>query len=196
MPARTRIIALILAVAAVGAVAFAASMPAQAQQTTTVAVGDFWFCSSAFESEECVTTIDAGDTVVWDFSGAPSTHTTTGAWDSGNVNGGTFSFTFDEAGEFAYHCSIHPTLMLGRIVVEAGPDEPVDSGDDEPADEPADGSATAVPSGGEGLSPVVPKTGFGPEQQSTNGWWMGVALGAAGIALAGMGALAYRRSRS
>ena len=47
-------------------------------------------------------------------------HTTTstdGLWDSGILDpGGTFSFTFDEAGTFEYLCSLHPS-MVGTIVV-------------------------------------------------------------------------------
>ncbi|MEX0786568.1 MAG: plastocyanin/azurin family copper-binding protein, partial [Dehalococcoidia bacterium] len=129
MTVRPRIIALIIALAGFGLLGLAAT-PSQAQETATVAVGDFYFCSESFEGGECVTTIEAGDTVLWEFSGAASTHTTTGdGWDSGNISGGTFSFTFDEEGEFAYVCNIHPSLMTGRIAVEAGPDTPVDSDD-------------------------------------------------------------------
>jgi len=40
-----------------------------------------------------------------------------GAFDSGSLAGGkSFSFTFDEAGTFAYHCNIHQS-MTGRVVV-------------------------------------------------------------------------------
>jgi plastocyanin len=39
-------------------------------------------------------------------------------FDSGSLTeGGEFSFTFDEAGTFAYFCEVHPT-MRGTIVVE------------------------------------------------------------------------------
>jgi len=61
-----------------------------------------------------------GDTVTWtnqdDFA-----HTSTGdddAWRSGDIEpGATFEHTFDEAGTFTYHCSIH-NFMVGEIVVE------------------------------------------------------------------------------
>lgn len=43
---------------------------------------------------------------------------TGGAFDSGSLGQGeSFEFTFDEAGEFDYFCSIHPE-MAGTITVE------------------------------------------------------------------------------
>lgn len=42
-----------------------------------------------------------------------------GVWDSGTLSQGeTFEFTFDEPGEYAFSCAIHPTQMMGTIVVE------------------------------------------------------------------------------
>lgn len=41
-----------------------------------------------------------------------------GEFDSGNISSnGTFSFTFDKAATFDYHCSIHPS-MTGQIIVK------------------------------------------------------------------------------
>jgi plastocyanin len=124
------IIALIALLALAGAAFAGWSNFAQAQEQTTIAVGDIWFCDDSYQEAECVTNITAGDTVVWDFSGAEIVHTVThcgescdaptGAplWDSGLISdGSTFSFTFDEAGSYAYHCEVHPQLQLGRIVV-------------------------------------------------------------------------------
>ncbi len=54
-------------------------------------------------------------------------HTTTsgtpnakdGKWDGElGTNGGTFSFTFAQAGTFSYFCQRHPTTMSGTIVVK------------------------------------------------------------------------------
>ena len=68
-------------------------------------------------------TVPVGTQVVWTNKQAGIPHTTTsdtGAWDSGIMNtGATFSFTFKEAGTFAYHCNVHPT-MHGTVVVTAG----------------------------------------------------------------------------
>jgi plastocyanin len=48
-------------------------------------------------------------------------HTVTsnsGLFNSGNLgNGSTFSFTFDSAGTFNYHCSIHSS-MTGSVIVQ------------------------------------------------------------------------------
>jgi len=46
-------------------------------------------------------------------------HTVTGdSWDSGQIApGATFSRTFDIAGTFNYHCTIHPT-MIGKVIVQ------------------------------------------------------------------------------
>ena len=82
---------------------------ASAGATTKIAVGNFWFCDSSFQNGTCVTNINVGDTVEWNFSGF--THTTTSddaLWDSGNrSSGSTFSRKFNEPGQFDYRCSIH-----------------------------------------------------------------------------------------
>ena len=61
-----------------------------------------------------------GTTVTW-VNDDGATHTVTadgGAFDSGSLaNGATFQFTFDQVGDFAYHCSIH-TTMQGTISVK------------------------------------------------------------------------------
>jgi len=63
--------------------------------------------------------ITVGMTVTWTNRDSAS-HTTTsdsGIWNSGPLsNGKSFSFTFNQAGTFAYHCDIHPN-MHGMIVV-------------------------------------------------------------------------------
>jgi len=63
--------------------------------------------------------ISAGSTVTWMNTDATShTSTSDGAlWASGTLGPGRqFSFTFQTAGTFPYHCTIHPG-MVGRIVV-------------------------------------------------------------------------------
>ncbi|MCH8007635.1 MAG: hypothetical protein IIC91_02095 [Chloroflexi bacterium] len=126
--------ALVLRIAIAAAFLLAAAFVAQPSSalaaTAAVDVGDIWFCDATFENGVCETTIDPGDTVVWDFSGANLPHTTTecGAscddptasplWDSGLINDGTaFQYTFDVPGTYLYYCQVHPTLQRGRIVV-------------------------------------------------------------------------------
>src|ERR1700694_5536767 len=128
---------------------------------TTVPVGNFFFCSSSFQNGTCTTTISVGDTVSWSFAGATVPHTTTsdtGAWDSHPVSpGGSFQFTFTQAGSFPYHCAIHPTLMHGVIVVQAAaaatPTPPA-SGGTTPA-----ASVTPLATRSAGTTGVLPSTG-------------------------------------
>lgn len=65
-------------------------------------------------------TVSIGDTVTVTNEDAAG-HTWTavdGEFDSGSLaEGETFEFTFDEAGEFDYFCSIHPS-MTGTVTVE------------------------------------------------------------------------------
>ena len=65
-------------------------------------------------------TVAVGDTVTWASVDSPD-HTVTAdddSFDSGTLsNGDTFDHTFDEAGEYAYHCEIHSS-MTGTITVE------------------------------------------------------------------------------
>jgi plastocyanin len=66
-----------------------------------------------------VSDVAAGTTVTWTNNDSVA-HTSTangGAWNSGTVApGGRFSFTFQTAGTFSYHCAIHPG-MVGTVVV-------------------------------------------------------------------------------
>ncbi|PKK82928.1 MAG: hypothetical protein CVT49_11075 [candidate division Zixibacteria bacterium HGW-Zixibacteria-1] len=67
-------------------------------------------------------TINTGTTVRWT-NNHSLPHTTTSdnaAWDSGTLSTGqSFSYTFDTAGEFPYHCNIHPS-MTASITVNQG----------------------------------------------------------------------------
>ena len=89
-----------------------ATTAAAAEQTVEIA-------DLAFAPEEL--TIAAGSAVTWVSLDPDLPHTATSdddVFDSGNLTEGQdFSFTFDEAGTFAYFCSVHPT-MRGTIVVE------------------------------------------------------------------------------
>ena len=99
--------------------------------SVSVNIQDFSFSPAAV-------TIKAGTTVHWANRG-PSAHTTTsdnGTWDSGSLAGpsasggayggngspgGSFDFTFTQAGTFSYHCSLHPPSTFpnftGTVIV-------------------------------------------------------------------------------
>ncbi len=78
----------------------------------TVSILDYSFDGATLD-------VPVGTTVTWTNDGGVI-HTTTsteGLWDSGIMSSGdTFSYTFDEAGSYAYICSLHPA-MVGTIVV-------------------------------------------------------------------------------
>lgn len=79
---------------------------------TAVSIANFAF-------DPASVTAKVGDTVTWTNNDS-TTHTITGdgGLNSGDVTpGSTFSKTFDKAGTYKYHCSIHPT-MTGEIVVQ------------------------------------------------------------------------------
>ena len=65
-------------------------------------------------------TIAKGTKVKWTNGGSVN-HTTTsnnGLWDSGVLApGAAFAHVFRKVGTFQYRCTIHPTLMHGKIVV-------------------------------------------------------------------------------
>ena len=74
---------------------------------------------SNFAFDPSSLTVKVGTTVSWtNQDSAPHTITSdAGDWDSGQLSKGqSFSYTFDQAGTFAYHCSVHPS-MTGTIVV-------------------------------------------------------------------------------
>lgn len=196
-----RIVVLLIALA--GAAVFAWAGQAQAQEQVTIDAGDFWFCDASFEEGTCETVISAGGTVVWDFSSGINSHTATDCggscdapsasqvFDSGTVApGGSYSFTFNDPGSYSYLCSIHPTLMFGRIVVQSAPEPPTQTPSVvEPGDIIPPGS---TPLGGAGL----PTSGQGQgDGSSSASWLVATLLAGGGALLALLGATAYRRTQ-
>jgi plastocyanin len=163
--------------------------------TTTVEVGDIYYCSAAYDGEVCTTTVTVGDTVVWDFSGAKLAHTVTdcGAscmnptssqlFDSGVVQGGDgpYQFTFTTAGTYNYYCQIHALQQQGKIVVQPASVSTTTPGASTST------PAAATPGG-------LPPTGYGPGQQSSSQWWAFGAMALLGVAL-GSGAIGYVKRR-
>ena len=77
MSTSTRLIVSLVGLVAAAGVLLMTAGSAGAQAAVNVPVGEFWFCDSSLQNGVCTTEIDAGDTVVWDFSGASFGHTTT-----------------------------------------------------------------------------------------------------------------------
>jgi plastocyanin len=71
-------------------------------------------------SEISVSSSEGNNIVSWTNDDSTE-HTVTaddGSFDSGPISpGDTFDNTFDELGDFSYHCSIHP-FMTGVVIVE------------------------------------------------------------------------------
>jgi plastocyanin len=91
--------------------------PGGPSSSITIPVGAESLGNRAYTPAELDVTV--GTTVTWTNTDA-TTHTSTSdvpGWNSGNVRpGGQFSRTFETAGTFGYHCTIHPG-MVGRVVV-------------------------------------------------------------------------------
>lgn len=79
-----------------------------------VSIADFAFAPAAI-------TVSAGSTVSWVNAGT-FTHTATsdsGVWDSGSLGpAGTFTYTFNMPGVYAYHCTLHVN-MTGTVTALA-----------------------------------------------------------------------------
>jgi plastocyanin len=146
---------------------------AGAQGGGAVSIVDFAFQPASIQ-------VAAGSTVTWTNTGA-ATHTVTsdsGAFDSGNVApGASFSHTFDTAGTFTYHCSIHPQ-MTGTVVVTGGGGQ-------------AAAAPTAAPAAAQ--TTQVPRTGVGATAPAQNHALAIVAALAAALFATGAH-LSYRRS--
>ena len=184
-----------------------------AQSTTTIRVGDFWFCDPA-GPQPCApphdTAVNVGDTVVWEWgpggAGTGAPHTTTHCadnftscsgpreWDSSPaMAAGTFSHTFgpEDAGQsFLYLCQLHPVQMRGAITVLAAQPSPSPQPSPTPSSSPP---ATATPAPVQVQPRVVPVAGGAPPAEGgQTPLWPAVAAGGLLIASA---AVALRRLR-
>jgi plastocyanin len=93
--------------------------PIGASSSVVIPIGAEFLGTGAFVPFEL--NVQPGTTVTWMNSDRDS-HTTTSdvpGWNSWTISPGRqFSFTFQGAGTFPYHCSFHPG-MTGRVVVAA-----------------------------------------------------------------------------
>ncbi len=83
---------------------------------TAITIQDFAFSPPTI-------TVPVGTKVTWTNMDT-ATHTVTsdsGAFDSQNLSTNkTFSFTFNQAGTFAYHCNIHKRMTATSVVTAGG----------------------------------------------------------------------------
>ena len=66
--------------------------------------------------------VKVGETVTWinDDSGRHTVTSKDGVFDSGMMGKGqSFSYTFDKAGEYTYHCEPHPNMVGTVVVIES-----------------------------------------------------------------------------
>ncbi len=186
-----------------------ADSPVGAQEVTTVTVGDFFFCDSSLPSEACVTTVKAGDTIVWDYPSGTAGHTVTHCgdscddptetplWDSGPVKPGeSFSFTLESPGTYIYRCDFHPVAMRATVVVQA-PQTPTASPTPTPASPPpptptVTPQPTAAPTSAPSPAPATPAASApNGDGDGISPWWFLLA-GAGGLILLGGGFLVWR----
>lgn len=95
----------------------AISLPVGSVESPVVESNKIMINHFVFEPKEI--TVSAGTKVVWSHNDNV-THTivSSGLFESQAMKrGDEFSFTFDKAGEYAYHCGIHPS-MTGKIIVK------------------------------------------------------------------------------
>jgi plastocyanin len=91
------------------------STSGNAVATDKVTIENFNFSPAAI-------TVKKGTTVTWTNNDSAN-HTVTGDTDGGPksdslAQGKTYSFTFNTAGTFAYHCTIHPSMVAKVVVTE------------------------------------------------------------------------------
>ena len=108
---------IVAVLAACGPAAAPTNTPAVAQPTASSAAAAVEISGFAFNPPTL--TVKVGTTVTWTNKDS-ATHTVAsdaGDWVSPSIaQGQSFSRTFDTAGTFPYHCSIHPN-MKGTVVV-------------------------------------------------------------------------------
>ena len=126
-------------------------------------------------------TVDAGDTVTWTVtkaigqqhsvtSGKPGDADAGKVFDSGITlqnNGDTYQFKFDTPGTYDYYCQVHPTQMLGQVIVTAaGASAPAATQAPAATEAPAQSAAPAgseAPAASPGSSPAATAAPVSPE---------------------------------
>ena len=94
------------------------NMPTGSKGGSTPGANEVWIQSMVFDP--LTITVNTGTTITWtnkDVYGHTVT-SDTGVFDSGIIDAsGTFSYTFNTAGTFLYHCKVEST-MTGTVIVK------------------------------------------------------------------------------
>jgi plastocyanin len=97
--------------------------PTTAPATPTAVSGSAAVTIQNFSFNPQVITVKVGTTITWTDKDSTA-HTVTSlsgptSFNSGDLtpSGGTFHFTFSQAGTYSYHCMIHPSMTATVIVV-------------------------------------------------------------------------------
>lgn len=153
---------------------------------TATSAADTAITIQGFAFSPATITVPVGTKVTWT-NKDPATHTVTsdtGLFDSKNLTtGGTFSFTFTQAGSFAYHCNIHPRMTATIVVTAAA--APVVA---------APTTASAPSTTGSPAIAVLPKTGAAQRNRGP-GLLIVLVAGATVIAVGAMLRLRTGKSR-
>jgi plastocyanin len=128
------------------------------QQASSVTIHNFAFSPASV-------TVAPGTTVTWTNNDSTA-HTVTA--DSGNgpksgqlQQGQTYSFTFSQAGTYAYHCSIHPEMKATVTVSSSSTTTPPASGQQPKPSAPS--------SGGMGAGTAAPQPAAPSEEETPSG---------------------------
>lgn len=91
--------------------------PTPSGATVSIPAGATNLGSSAYMPNPV--TVNVGSSVTWTNTDtvAHTSTSNTGVFNSGSLApGGTFSFTFQSAGTYPYHCSFHPGMVASVVV--------------------------------------------------------------------------------
>ena len=144
---------------------------------------------SAYVYSPSSVTVSTGDTVNWTNNGAEPHDVTGSGLASGLLQSGQgYSYTFTDAGDYSYICSIHP-FMQGSVSVLAasgggGSDDSGSTQDPSASTAPGSESAAVQSAGAAGSASQLPSSGMPV-----------LPLLAAGVGLVLAGALLRRRAR-
>jgi plastocyanin len=164
----------------------------QAQSSNNVVIQNFAFAPGTI-------TVAKGTTVTWSNKDSAA-HTVT--VDSGNgpqsgelQNGQSYSYKFDQAGKFSYHCKLHQQMKAAVTVTEAASPAPAQKAP--PSAAPTTPPPTS-PTPSAGVRGEVPNVAAGPVAAgggSTAGLQHGGMLAGGTILLALAGSIMFARRR-